>query len=157
MLTMAQKPFKDRNNGHLSITPPKYLGTEAKAVWRKIVPFLEDEGKVKRIDANLVEIYCTQYELYRDSYEHIRKHGEATAIYKSLQNSSGEIIGKDFVAWKKNPMVQINDSAAKAMIKVGAELGLSPKSRSDLMQLIQPKEKGKKTLAEKLKEGAGDF
>ncbi|WP_327437188.1 phage terminase small subunit P27 family [Pediococcus acidilactici] len=123
------------------------LGTIAKATWRKIVPFLEGEGKVQRIDANLVEIYCTQYELYRNSYDHVKKHGEATAVYKSLQNSSGEIIGKDFVAWKKNPMVQTNDAA----------LGLSPKSRSDLMQLIQPKQKDKKTLAEKLKEGAGDF
>ena len=154
---MAQKPFKDRNNGHLSIDPPDYLGKSAKATWRKIVPFLESEGKVKRIDANLVEIYCTQYELYHNSYEHIQKHGEAAAIYKSLQSSSGQIIGKDFVGWKKNPMVQINDSASKALIKVGAELGFSPKSRSDLMQLIQPKDKSKKSLAEKLREGAGDF
>ncbi len=154
---MAQKPFKDQNGGRLSSDPPKYLGTEAKAVWRKIVPFLESEGKVQRIDANLVEIYCTQYELYRKSYDHVKKYGEAKAAYKSLQNASGEIIGKDFVAWKKNPMVQINDSASKALIKVGAELGLSPKSRSDLMQLIQPKDKSKKSLAEKLREGAGDF
>ena len=87
----------------------------------------------------------------------MKKYGEAKAAYKSLQNASGEIIGKDFVAWKKNPMVQINDSASKALIKVGAELGLSPKSRSDLMQLIQPKDKSKKSLAEKLREGAGDF
>lgn len=95
--------------------------------------------------------------MYHNSYEHIQKHGEAAAIYKSLQSSSGQIIGKDFVGWKKNPMVQINDSASKALIKVGAELGLSPKSRSDLMQLIQPKDKSKKSLAEKLREGAGDF
>ncbi|KAF0525670.1 phage terminase small subunit P27 family [Pediococcus acidilactici] len=154
---MAKKPYKDQNGGRLSKDPPDYLGTIAKATWRKVVPFLESEGKVKRIDTNLVEIYCTQYELYRNSYEHIQKHGEVTDIYKSLQNSSGEIIGKDFVGWKKNPMVQTNDLASKSLIKVGAELGLSPKSRSDLMQLIQPKKKDKKSLAEKLKEGAGDF
>ncbi|MCM6819768.1 phage terminase small subunit P27 family, partial [Pediococcus pentosaceus] len=87
---MAQKPFKDQNGGRLSKDPPDYLGTIAKATWRKIVPFLEGEGKVQRIDANLVEIYCTQYELYRNSYDHVKKHGEATAIYKSLQNASGE-------------------------------------------------------------------
>lgn len=154
---MAQKPFKDQNGGHLPSDPPKYLGAEAKAAWRKIVPFLEAEGKVQRIDANLVEIYCTQYELYRKSYDHMKKYGEAMAIYKSLQNASGEIIGKDFVAWKKNPMVQTNDAASKSLIKTGSELGLSPKSRSELLQLVEPKKKGKKSLAEKLKEGAGDF
>lgn len=154
---MAQKSFKDQNGGHLPSDPPKYLGAEAKAAWRKIVPFLEAEGKVQRIDANLVEIYCTQYELYRKSYDHVKKYGEAMAIYKSLQNASGEIIGKDFVAWKKNPMVQTNDAASKSLIKTGSELGLSPKSRSELLQLVEPKKKGKKSLAEKLKEGAGDF
>ncbi|MGI1726700.1 phage terminase small subunit P27 family [Pediococcus acidilactici] len=154
---MAQKPFKDQNDGRLSSSPPKYLGTEAKAVWRKIVPFLEDEGKVQRMDTSLVEFYATQYEIYRKAYDHIQKNGEVTPIYKSLQNSEGKIIGKDFMGWKKNPMVQIYDLALKSLIKTGSELGLSPKSRSDLMQLIQPKHKDKKSLAEKLREGAGDF
>ena len=154
---MAKKPFKDQNGGHLSSDPPKYLGTEAKATWRKIVPFLESEGKVQRMDTSLVEFYATQYEIYRKAYDHIQKNGEVTPIYKSLQNSEGKIIGKDFVGWKKNPMVQIYDSALKSLIKTGSELGLSPKSRSDLMQLIQPKKKDKKSLAEKLKEGAGEF
>lgn len=154
---MAKKPYKDQNDGHLSSDPPKYLGTEAKAVWRKVVPFLESEGKVQRMDASLVEFYATQYEIYRNAYKHIQENGEVTPIYKSLQNAEGKIIGKDFVGWKKNPMVQIYDSALKSLIKTGSELGLSPKSRSDLMQLIQPKQKDKKSLAEKLREGAGDF
>lgn len=154
---MAQKPFKDQNDGRLSSSPPKYLGTQAKVVWRKIVPFLESEGKVQRMDTSLVEFYATQYEIYRNAYDHIQKNGEVTPIYKSLQNAEGKIIGKDFVGWKKNPMVQVYDSALKSLIKTGSELGLSPKSRSDLMQLIQPKKKDKKSLAEKLKEGAGDF
>lgn len=154
---MAKKPYKDQNDGHLSSDPPKYLGTEAKAVWRKVVPFLESEGKVQRMDTSLVEFYATQYEIYRNAYKHIQKNGEVTPIYKSLQNVEGKIIGKDFVGWKKNPMVQVYDSALKSLIKTGSELGLSPKSRSDLMQLIQPKQKDKKSLAEKLREGAGDF
>jgi P27 family predicted phage terminase small subunit len=153
---MAQKPFKDQNDGRLSKDPPDYLGTIAKATWRKIVPFLEDEGKVQRIDANLVEIYCTQYELYRNSYDHVKKHGEATAVYKSLQNASGEIIGKDFLAWKKNPMVQTNDAASKSLIKVGAELGLSPKSRSELLELASPNDKEKPSIADLLNSGS-DF
>lgn len=154
---MPQKPYKDRNDGRLSKNPPKYLGAQAKAVWRKIVPFLEGEEKVQRIDSSLVEFYATQYEIYRNAYEHIKKNGEVTPIYKSLQNSEGKIVGKDFMGWKKNPMTSIYDSALKSLIKTGAELGLSPKSRSELLQLVEPKEKGKKSLAEKLKEGAGDF
>ncbi|MGI1808153.1 phage terminase small subunit P27 family [Pediococcus pentosaceus] len=154
---MAQKPFKDQNGGHLPKDPPDYLGREAKAIWRKIVPFLESEERVQRIDVSLVEFYATQYGIYRKAYDHIQKNGEVAPIYKSLQNAEGKIIGKDFVGWKKNPMVQIYDSALKSLIKTGSELGLSPKSRSELLQLVQPKKKDKKSLAEKLREGAGDF
>ncbi|MHC3449335.1 phage terminase small subunit P27 family, partial [Pediococcus pentosaceus] len=57
-IILPQKPYKDRNDGRLSKNP-KYLGAQAKAVWRKIVPFLEGEEKVQRIDSSLVEFYAT--------------------------------------------------------------------------------------------------
>lgn len=153
---MAKKLFKDQNGGHLSQDPPDYLGREARIVWRKIVPFLEEEGKVIRIDTALVEFYATQYEIYRNAYKHILKYGEVTAIYTSLQNSKGEVIGEDFVGFKKNPMVQVYDSALKNLIRTGAELGLSPKSRSELLELASPNDKKKPSIADLLNSGS-DF
>ena len=66
-----KKADKDVNDGQLTRTPPAYLGRQAKVVWRRLVPFLEDSTPVKRIDSGLVEQYASQYEIYRNAYKHI--------------------------------------------------------------------------------------
>ncbi|MDU0408385.1 hypothetical protein N42HA_01397 [Lactococcus lactis] len=80
-------------------------------------------------------MYCTQYEIYRNSYEHLKKHGEVQEIYKPVQDMTGEIIDRQFQGFKRNPMTQIYSDAIKNLTKIGSELGLSPKSRSELMEL----------------------
>ena len=153
---MVKKQFKDANGGRLAGTPPKYLGTQAKAVWRKVVPFLEQESSVKRIDFALVEMYATQYEIYRNAYDHILENGEVQPIYKSIQNAAGKVIAHDFVGYKRNPMTQIYDSAVRNLTKIGSELGLSPKSRSELLKIVIPDDsKDSKSAAEQMKEFLG--
>ncbi|WP_334427215.1 MULTISPECIES: phage terminase small subunit P27 family [unclassified Levilactobacillus] len=153
---MVKKQFKDANGGRLASTPPKYLGTQAKAVWRKVVPFLEQESSVKRIDFGLVEMYVTQYEIYRNAYKHILENHEVQPIYKSLQNAAGEIVGEDFIGYKRNPMTQIYDSAVRNLTKIGSELGLSPKSRSELMKISVPDDSDdEKSVSERMKEFLG--
>lgn len=146
-----KKADKDINSGALSYRPPDYLGRQAKVIWRKVVVFLEENSAVNRIDSNLVEMYCTQYEIYRNAYQHIKDNGEVQAIYKSVQNYEGEVIGKDFVGFKRNPMTQIYDSAVKNLSKIGSELGLSPASRAELLQLNVSDNKDKPNAAEALK------
>ncbi|MDU0408124.1 hypothetical protein N42HA_01134 [Lactococcus lactis] len=48
---------------------------------------------------------------------------------------TGEIIDRQFQGFKRNPMTQIYSDAIKNLTKIGSELGLSPKSRSELMEL----------------------
>ncbi|GAK32023.1 phage terminase small subunit [Weissella oryzae SG25] len=130
-----KKADKDVNDGRLAYRPPDYLGTQAKAIWRKVVGFLEENTAVNRIDSNLVEMYCTQYEIFRNAYKHIQENGEVQAIYKSVQDSMGNVIATDFVGYKRNPMTQIYDSAIKNLTRIAVELGLTPKSRVELMNL----------------------
>lgn len=153
---MVKKAFNQQNNGHLSSDPPDYLGREAKVAWRKVVPFLEEQQKVRRIDTALVEMYVTQYELYRTAYEHVQKNDAVQSIYKSLQDNTGKVIGKNFMGYKKNPMVQTYESASKNMIKIGSELGLSPKSRAELDKIVKSSG-NRKSLAEELNEGDDEF
>lgn len=87
-------------------------------------------------------MYVTQYEIYRNSYKHIREKGEVTAIYKSLQNAAGDIVGEDFIGYKRNPSTQIYDAAIRNLAKIGSELGLSPKSRSELLKISGPEGEG---------------
>ena len=138
---MAKKVYYQQNNGHLPPIPPHYLGTLAKVCWRKIVPFLESTGRVERIDVGLVEQYCANYEIYRNAYQDIQDNGIQAKIFTSLQDSSGKIVGKDFVGFRKNPAVATMKDALNQLNSVGIQLGLSPKSRQELMQIASRKKK----------------
>ena len=138
---MAKKVYYQQNNGRLPATPPHYLGTLASARWRKIVPFLEATGRVERIDIGLVEQYCANYEIYRNAYQDIQDNGIQAKIFSSLQDSSGKIVGKDFVGFRKNPAVATMKDALNQLNSVGVQLGLSPKSRQELMQIASHKKK----------------
>ena len=51
------------------------------------------------------------------------------------RDMTGEIIDRQFQGFKRNPMTQIYSDAIKNLTNIGSELGLSPKSRSELMGL----------------------
>lgn len=138
---MAKKVYYQQNNGHLPATPPHYLGTLASACWRKIVPFLEATGRVERIDIGLVEQYCANYEIYRNAYQDVQENGIQVKIFSSLQDSSGKIVGKDFTGFRKNPAVATMKDAVNQLNSLGVQLGLTPKSRQELMQIASHKKK----------------
>lgn len=149
-MSVAKKVYYLQNGGHLSKDPPKQLSKIAKECWRKVVPFLEDTKKIQRIDSSLVELYCGQYGIYREAYDDVQKNGIQTKAYKSLQDNLGNIVGKDFVGYKKNPAVGTMKDAINLMSTIGAELGLSPKSRVELFKIV--KNNNKKSTAESMKE-----
>lgn len=138
---MAKKTYYQQNNGHLPERPPHYLGTLASACWRKIVPFLEATGRVERIDVGLVEQYCANYEIYRNAYQDIQENGIQVKLFASLQDSTGAIIGKDFVGFRKNPAVATMKDAINQLNSIGIQLGLSPKGRQELMQIASHEKK----------------
>src|SRR5699024_2474956 len=94
---VVKKDCYQQKDGRLSGTAQKHLGTVGKVCWRKIVHFLESTERVKRIDTESVELYCAQYEIYRQAYDDVLENDIQTKIFKSLQDASGSIVGKDFV------------------------------------------------------------
>jgi P27 family predicted phage terminase small subunit len=152
--TANKKPFYQQNNGRLPSRPPEHLGKIASAMWRKVVPFLESKATVSRIDAGLVEQYCTQYEIYRIAYQSIIDDGIQTRIYDTLQDSTGAIVGKDFVGFKRNPATSVYNDALKQLNSVGEQLGLSPKGRAELAK-IKPPDEDKGDIAVEMKKFLG--
>lgn len=152
---MTKKPYYQQNDGHLPKDPPKFFGAVAGECYRKIVPFLESTNKVNRIDVHLVEMYCTNYEIYRQAYADVQENGIQTPIYKSVQNQMGAKIGEDFVGFKKNPAVDIMKNANIQLTSIGLQLGLSPKARQELMAIVS-EDKNEKTTAELMKEFLGN-
>ena len=111
------------------------------------MPFLESTERVKRVDSNLVEQYCTQYEIYRYAYADVQINGIQSKIFSSLQDSPGQIVGEDFTGFRKNPAVGIMNDANKQSNAIGIQLGLTPKGRQELMELVsQKKEKSVEQL-----------
>lgn len=152
---MVKNPFYQQNKGHLPTDPPNYLGTVAREIWRKIVPFLENTQKVERIDTFLVETYCTNYEIYKIAYEDIKENGIQQEMKKPIQaQGSGKILGEQFLGVKKNPAVATMKDAVDTLNRIGIQLGLTPKGRQELMEIAN-ENKEEKSTAEMMKEFLG--
>ena len=152
---MVKNSYYQQNNKRLPSDPPNYLGTVAKEVWRKIVPFLESTEKVQRIDVFLVETYCTNYEIYKIAYEDIKQNGIQQEITKPIQaQGSGEILGEQSLGFRKNPAVATMKDAVDTLNRIGVQLGLTPKGRQELMEIVG-EETNKASTAEMLKEFLG--
>lgn len=149
---MPRKTYKSESDDTLPATPPGHLGRIAKAMWRKLVPVLNATNKMATIDKNLVEMYATQYEIYRMAYEDIKEHGQVSPIYKTVVSPvTGEILATDMTGYKRNPSTQIYSDAIRNMAKIGSELGLSPASRADLLKLELGNENAKQSITEQMK------
>ena len=149
---MVKNPYYQQNNKRLPSDPPNHLGTVAREVWRKIVPFLESTEKVQRIDTFLVETYCTNYEIYKIAYEDIKQNGIQQEITKPIQaQGSGEILGEQSLGFRKNPAVATMKDAVDTLNRIGVQLGLTPKGRAELLT-IAGTEKSEKSPAEMMKE-----
>lgn len=153
---MTQKPYFQQNDGHLDYRPPRYLSKQAGEIWRKVVPFLESSKKVQRIDSTLVEMFCTQYDIYRSSYENIKQNGIQIALTKIVQNSKGEVLGEEIARFQKNPALMTLKDATTQMLAIGSELGLSPKARQELMDITNEDEDDSPSMQELLEGGGED-
>ena len=149
---MVKNPYYQQNNKRLPSDPPNHLGTVAREVWRKIVPFLESTEKVQRIDVFLVETYCTNYEIYKIAYEDIKQNGIQQEITKPIQaQGSGEILGEQSLGFRKNPAVATMKDAVDTLNKIGIQLGLTPKGRQELME-IAGEQSDEGSIKDKMKE-----
>lgn len=149
---MVKNPYYQQNNGLLPSDPPNHLGTVAREVWRKIVPFLESTNKVQRIDTFLVETYCTNYEIYKLAYENVKENGIQQEMKKPIQaQGSGEILGEQFLGFKKNPAVATMKDAVDTLNRIGVQLGLTPKGRQELME-IAGEQSDEGSIKDKMKE-----
>ena len=152
---MVKNPYYQQNSGRLPSDPPNHLGTVAREVWRKIVPFLESTNKVQRIDTFLVETYCTNYEIYKIAYEDIKQNGIQQEMKKPIQaQGSGEILGEQSRCFKKNPPVSTMKDSVDTLNKIGGHLGFTPKRRQELME-IASEQADNREVKDKMKEFFG--
>ena len=100
------------------IDPPSHLNKDARDLWKSLAPELIKMGLVTKSDQPNFEMFCTQYQEYREAYAAIKKHG---TIYK---DSNGNL--------RKNPAVNVLDTCTKNIRSLGMVLGIDFNSRSQL-------------------------
>lgn len=146
-------PKHIRKSSKIALSPPDFLNDFGKEAWSKIVPFLNKNKEIKNVDEELVERYCVIYDTFRSAYEIIKKEGQQRAKYRTtLSPTDGSIVAKDFTGYSKNPAVQNMKEATNQLNIIGNELGLSPKSRNELINFKKPEKKeAKTTTSEEIK------
>lgn len=120
----------------LQVTPPKYLKSYARSLWKRLVPILREEPTIKEIDRQALEALCVNYQIMRNAYENIQEHGISSAVYRTVVSpTDGSKISTDFVGYKRNPATQVLDSATAKVERLSADLWLTPAQRASLTDL----------------------
>ena len=132
---------------------PKWLGKYGKILYPKLAAYLNNNSKIIRADQYLAEEYCSAYDIYRTAYADLQEHGIQQAIFKtSLSPLDGSVVNKDFQGYRKNPAYQMMSDSLSKMNQIGKELGLSPRARSQMMELNTPSDENKKSVTDQMKE-----
>ena len=132
---------------------PKWLGKYGKILYPKLAAYLNNHSKIIRADQYLAEEYCSAYDIYRTAYADLQEHGIQQAIFKtSLSPLDGTVVNKDFQGYRKNPAYQMMSDSLSKMNQIGKELGLSPRARSQMMELSSPSDENKESVTDQMKE-----
>ena len=103
--------------------PPAHLHEIARELWIQVAERLCLAGLLSKLDLPLLEIYCESYFHYRQADDFIKEHGPEFTVV----NAKGQV-----QVVREYPAVAVRRSCVAAMNKIGAELGLSPASRSKI-------------------------
>jgi len=104
---------KNEPKPDLALMPcPEYLKDDdiAYGEWNRIVPELYKIGLLTKIDKVALELYCSQYSIYRKSFELIKDKSVASVDKRRASQATRE--------------------AAKIIKTVAVEFGMTPSSRS---------------------------
>ncbi len=100
---------------------PQWLDRDAKALWRNLVPELDDMGVLTQIDGNALVRYCTLWSRWKRAELFIAKHGEAYPIKDE----------KDNVKYLHQfPQVAVANKLSVQLTRLEQEFGMTPSSRS---------------------------
>lgn len=109
-------------------TMPAWLDREAKAEWRRQAPELYAVGVLTIVDGSVLAAYCEAFSLWKRASVRLQKQARnddrviAEAIL--VTTKSGNVI--------LNPLQGACNVARRDMVRLAAELGLTPSSRANL-------------------------
>lgn len=117
---------KEPMAGGFSITkPPAHLSLVAKQAYKDLVAIVGPEGMklLDKADSMAVEILSETYSEWREAHDEVIKFG----MTQEVETKSGDKM------MRRNPAVGVRADAAKRLVSLMGEFGLTPSSRSKLI------------------------
>jgi P27 family predicted phage terminase small subunit len=117
---------------------PAHLDERARAKWAEVVALLDALGTLSRSDRDLIALYCESHSRYVLACEQLTKPGDHW-----YETDKGALMN--------HPWFNIRSNLAKDLIRIAAELGLTPSARSRVAS--NTKEKAANPLDQLIMEG----
>ncbi len=95
---------------------PETLSDEAREIWYDIAPKLARMRVMTEADTHALEMYCESYVEWREATDRVREGGMV------VRSPNGHPI--------QNPYLSIKNKAQERCLKILAEFGLTPSSRT---------------------------
>lgn len=113
----GKRPLNDREPKPKRILPraPAYLNAEAKREWRRMGGRLYNIGLVTEIDETALAAYCAAWARWVEAERQLQKFGTVIKMGTTLIPS---------------PYLSVANKAMAQMVKLLAEFGMTPSSRS---------------------------
>lgn len=105
----------------LQETAPRHLDRISSRLWTQLIPELNKSGLINESDKPVVEGFVMAYSMMRQAWESVKNNGT------TYMSDSGRIY--------KNPSVDILSDQQTKLRMLGAELGLTPQSRANMIDL----------------------
>lgn len=107
---------------------PAHLDPDACAEWDRVAPELYATGVLTVVDGAALGAYCTAFSVWAKAERRIqaqaRNDDTVLAEGLTIKTKSGNII--------QNPLLGIANVARRDMVRMAADLGLTPSSRANL-------------------------
>lgn len=103
--------------------PPTWLGREAAAEWRRVVPELDRRGILNKVDRATLTMWCRAWARWVELDRQLEREGATVTGYRG--------------ATVKNPAWQLWRESAALLVSLARELGTSPNGR---MRMAAPDE-----------------
>lgn len=142
----GRKNAKDPTPDPSAPDPPSWLSKAAKDCWRQIVPMLQQQKTLAKIDANALVRYCCEWERWIRATRFVLKNGEKYAIMETDKKTGEERVK----CWVQYPETGVVANLGASLLKLEREFGMTPAGRArpiaspqiEKASGIQPRQRG---------------
>ena len=103
-------------------TPPRWLSKIAKAEWKRVAPFLLEQGLLTETDTSVLAVYCNAFAGYLECSKKVEQEGHTVLV--ESQTRTGRT-SKPI----RNPAVTLMLDYQRAMLSAASKFGFSPYDR----------------------------